>query len=177
MEPLPVAFEGDREANENPKVPSGHKDSPDGVVQDQHFPEPNMPGTSLNFDGIAYPGVACFCAPPDTDGEVGLTQYVQIVNEGIQVFDKTTASVRAPWVFHALPASAAFENRQRRPDQTYDQLPTASRRQFAGSAHPTDECVAVSTTSDATGPLPLRFSSGTNFLTTPSSPSGPTVTT
>ena len=34
----------------------------------------------LSFDGIPYPGVVCFCAPPDTNGEVGATQYVQIVN-------------------------------------------------------------------------------------------------
>ena len=41
--------------------------------------------------------MVCNCAPPDTDGEVGATQYVQIVNEGYQVFNKTTgASVLGP---------------------------------------------------------------------------------
>src|ERR1051325_6366629 len=30
---------------------------------------PNMPAPSHNFDGIAYPGVNCNCAPPDTNGE------------------------------------------------------------------------------------------------------------
>ena len=57
----------------------------------------NMPSPILNFNGIGFPGVACNCAPPDTNGEVGATQYVQIVNEGFQVFDKTTgASVLGP---------------------------------------------------------------------------------
>ena len=39
---------------------------------------------------MAFPGVGCNCAPPDTNGAVGLAQYVQMVNEGYQVFDKTT---------------------------------------------------------------------------------------
>ena len=51
-----------------------------------------MPATILNFDGIAYPGVNCNCHPPDTNGVVGATQYVQMVNEGYQVFNKTTGS-------------------------------------------------------------------------------------
>jgi hypothetical protein len=53
-----------------------------------------------NFNGISFPGVACNCAPPDTNGEVGSTQYVQMVNEGFQVFDKTTgASLLGPSEF------------------------------------------------------------------------------
>ena len=68
----------------------------DPVVQDFLFPEA-MPAPVLNFDGIPFPGVACNCAPPDTNGEVGATQYVQSVNIGLQVFNKTTgASVLGP---------------------------------------------------------------------------------
>ena len=57
-----------------------------------------VPGRAgQEFDGIPFPGVVCSCAPPDTNGEVGLTQYTQIVNEGFQVFDKVTgASVFGP---------------------------------------------------------------------------------
>ena len=72
------------------------------VVQSK-LAAPNMPGTQLNFDGISYPGVSCFCAPPDPNGAVGATQYVQIVNEGIQVFDKTTGnSVLGPESIESL---------------------------------------------------------------------------
>jgi len=53
---------------------------------------PNTITPILNFAGIPFPGVICNCAPPDTNGEVGQTQYVQIVNEGYQVFDKTTGA-------------------------------------------------------------------------------------
>ena len=88
----------EHEANENPKVPASlkHKDSPDPVVQGfsllLSLLAPNMPSPLLNFDGIPFPGVACNCAPPDTNGEAGVTQYVQIVNEGFQVFNKTTGA-------------------------------------------------------------------------------------
>ena len=29
-----------------------------------------MPAPTLNFNGIPFPGVACNCAPPDTNGEI-----------------------------------------------------------------------------------------------------------
>src|SRR5213594_2306680 len=90
---------GEREANENPKVPYRHIDSFDPVVQNSHvagfgFPGVNIPVPIRTFDGIPFPGVGCNCAPPDTNGEVGASapdgadQYVQIVNQGFQVFNK-----------------------------------------------------------------------------------------
>ncbi len=158
MKQLPVALRSERETKRNPKLPLHHKDSPDTVVQSQATPSPNMPGTILNFDGIPFPGVVCNCAPPDTNGEVGQTQYVQIVNEGYQVFDKTTgASVLGPaaissiWTGFSGPCEFAGNGD---PVVLYDQL--ANRwliSQFANNGITvTDECVAVSTTSDATGP-------------------------
>ena len=73
----------------------------DPVVQGT-MPTPKMPSPILNFHGIPFPGVVCNCAPPDTNGEVGLTQYVQIVNEGFQVFDKTTGIAEAPAGRHLI---------------------------------------------------------------------------
>jgi Malectin domain/Carboxypeptidase regulatory-like domain/Kelch motif/Viral BACON domain len=128
----------------------------DPVVQ-RTMPKPGMPSPILNFEGIDYPGVVCFCAPPDTNGEVGLTQYVQIVNEGFQVFDKTTGAAEAPAVaisslwtgFGGLCEFNGFGD----PVVVYDQL--ANRwliSQFAGAGLPiTDQCIAVSTSSDALG--------------------------
>src|SRR5436190_3966194 len=98
-----------REANLNPKIPNDHIDNADPVVQNSFYLrdlEPNIPGTTLNFDGIPFPGVVCNCAPPDTNGAVGLTQYVQIVNEGYQVFNKTTgASVLGPTAISSITSS------------------------------------------------------------------------
>ncbi len=97
MKQKQVEKKAEKEANENPKVPATlkHKDSPDTAVQGSSFTSQlatSMPATSLNFDGVPFPGVGCNCAPPDTNGEVGATQYVQIVNEGYQVFNKTTGA-------------------------------------------------------------------------------------
>src|SRR4030081_929591 len=52
----------------------------------------NLAAPISNFDGIAFPGVGCNCAPPDTNGAVGNSQFVQIVNEAYQVFDKATGN-------------------------------------------------------------------------------------
>ena len=96
IRPIAIRPTPDHEANPNPQVPIKGIARPEAVRQTRHFPNA-MPGTGLNFDGIPFPGVTCNCAPPDTNGEVGATQYVQIVNEGYQVFNKTTgASVLGP---------------------------------------------------------------------------------
>src|SRR5437016_6016467 len=170
---------GEREANENPKVPYRHVDSFDPVVQNSHvtgfgFPGVNIPVPIRTFDGIPFPGVGCNCAPPDTNGAVGLTQYVQIVNEGYQVFDKATGnsvlgpnSISSIWSgFGGVCQSGGKGD----PVMLYDHL--ANRwliSQFAGSGSAvTDECVAISTTSDATGSYyRYGFHLGTNFFDYP----------
>src|SRR5437763_16453108 len=100
---LPPWTEADRkaehEANENPKVPYRHHDEADPVIQGHNFLgflNPSVPGPLTNFDGIPFPGVGCNCAPPDTNGAIGTTQYVQIVNEGFQVFNKSGTSLLGP---------------------------------------------------------------------------------
>jgi hypothetical protein len=152
-------LEAQHEGNENPPIgiirASGSR--PDPVVQKgftKNLLASIIPG--LNFDGIPYPGVVCNCAPPDTNGYVGLTQYVQIVNEGYQVFDKATgnsvlgpASIRSVWAgFGGVCETGGSGD----PVVLYDKL--ADRwliSQFAASGSINQECIAVSTTSDATG--------------------------
>jgi hypothetical protein len=179
MKPSKVGRKVEREANENPKVPGSlkHKNTPDAAVQSASsvmaFAGLNMPSPLLNFDGVAFPGVACNCAPPDTNGEVGATQYVQIVNEGYQVFNKTTgASVLGPSGITTLWSGfggVCQNNGSGDPVVLYDQI--ANRwviTQFAGVNVPTDECIAVSTTSDATGSYyRYDFHLGSNFFDYP----------
>ena len=102
----------ERETIPNLHPVSIHQNSPDAVVQGTTN-RPNMPSPILNFDGIAFPGVTCNCAPPDTNGEVGSTQYVQIVNQGFQVFDKATGAlglgpvgIGTLWAASAAPVSS-----------------------------------------------------------------------
>ena len=182
----------DRESKEedegplNPKLPNNHFDKSDRVVQSGHWLgklAPAIPAPLLNFDGIPFPGVGCNCSPPDTNGVVGSTQYVQMVNEGYQVFNKSTgASVLGPlsivslWSgFSGVCETAGSGD----PVVMYDHL--ANRwviTQFAGTSVPTDECVAVSTTSDATGTyFRYAFHLGSNFFDSRISRSGRTVIT
>ena len=175
MKQLPMTFKPQKEANDNPKLPHKHKDSTDTVVQSGETAAVTaaMPGTMANFDGIPFPGVACNCAPPDTNGEVGPTQYVQIVNEGYQVFNKSTgASLLGPAGIATLWqgfGGVCQNNGSGDPVVLYDQL--ADRwiiSQFAGVSVPTDECIAVSTTGDATGSYyRYGFHLGSNFFDYP----------
>jgi hypothetical protein len=158
MPAAPSRPRAEREASANPGTGLRHENAPDGARQAQVF-APRMPAPVLNFNGIVYPGVNCACFPPDTNGEVGATQYVQMVNQGIQVFDKTTGgSVLGPvdiatiWSgFGGACEVFGFGD----PVVVYDQL--ANRWVISQFASPTndipitDECIAVSTSSDATG--------------------------
>ena len=168
----------DREANENPKVPYRHIDSFDPVVQNWDASVfggkgPNIPIPIRTFDGIPFPGVGCSCAPPDPNGAVGLTQYVQIVNEAYQVFDKATDnSVLGPNSISSIWSGfggVCQNNGSGDPVVLYDHL--ANRwliSQFAGVSTITDECVAISTTSDATGSYyRYGFHLGSNFFDYP----------
>ena len=168
----------DREANENPKIPYRHIDSFDPVVQNWDASVfagkgPNIPVPIRTFDGIPFPGVGCNCAPPDPNGAVGLTQYVQIVNEAYQVFDKATGnSVRGPNSISSIWSGfggVCQNNGSGDPVVLYDHL--ANRwliSQFAGASTITDECVAISTSSDATGSYyRYGFHLGSNFFDYP----------
>jgi hypothetical protein len=106
----------------------------------------------LNFDGQAADGVA----PPDTEGSVGLSQYVQWVNLDYNVYDKTTGALilgpvagNAFWSGFATKACA--NNNDGDPIVLYDKL--ASRWFVAQNVFvtPYTMCIAVSNTDDATG--------------------------
>ena len=95
-------------------------------------------------------------APPDTVGAVGATQYVQVVNVGLAVFNKATKSV----VYGPVPTSTLWSGfgGQCQTDNDGDAVVVydkAANRwivsQFAVGTTPYLQCVAVSQTSDATG--------------------------
>ncbi len=106
-------------------------------------------------------------APPDTDGAVGRTQYIQLVNTAFAVFDKSTQAVLAgPTntnnLWSTLPASNPCNSTNDGDGIVlYDHL--ADRwiiTQFANAASTTGpfyECVAISQTGDAAGQYFLYF--------------------
>lgn len=177
--PPDFSQEAPREANKNPQLHDRPQHDHDTVVQDKHNwlgrLAPSIPGPILNFPGIPFPGFNCNCAPPDTNGEAGATQYVQVVNKGYQVFDKFTgASVLGPLAIGAIwqadpNYNGVCETGSGDPVVLYDQL--ADRwliSQFAGSGTINHECIAISKTGDATGAyFVYDFNLGNNFFDYP----------
>jgi hypothetical protein len=116
------------------------------------------PAVSLSFEGLGQGqyGFSVTGAPPDTEGTVGATQYVQWVNTSFAVFNKTTgALVAGPTAGNTLWSGfggGCQTNNDGDPIVLYDR---ASQRwifsQFSVSTAPFLQCIAVSTTSDATG--------------------------
>lgn len=118
------------------------------------------PTVGLNFEGVGdsvnTPANPCNCAPPDTNGAVGATQYVQWVNTAFAVYSKSTgALVYGPVAGNTLWSGfggACEINNDGDPIAQYDKA--ANRwvfTQFSVTTLPYLQCVAVSTTSDATG--------------------------
>lgn len=147
------------------RIPINGPDLDDPVVQSTHAntlaPTPNFPtvSTILNFAGVGNGdyGFAPNAAPPDTNGVVGATQYVQWVNESFAVFNKSTGAIAPGFPKAGNSIWAGFgggcqTNNDGDPIVQYDKL--ANRwilTQFSVSTTPNLQCVAVSTTSDATG--------------------------
>lgn len=113
----------------------------------------------LNIAGVGKGdyGFSPNAAPPDTNGAVGATQYVQWVNESFAVFDKATGAIAAGFPKAGNTLWQGFGggcevNNDGDPIAQYDKV--ANRwvlTQFSVSTTPYMQCVAVSTTSDATG--------------------------
>lgn len=143
---------------------AGAPDLADPVVQTAMPTAPSAPTTAgLNFAGVGNGdyGFAPDAAPPDTNGTIGTTQYVQWVNESFAVFSKTTGAIapgfpkqgNAPWAgFSGVDGGRCATANDGDPIVQFDK---AAQRwiltQFVVSSQPFLQCVAVSTTSDATG--------------------------
>ncbi len=133
------------------EYPQGVKDR---VLQTRTF-GPLAATIGLNFEGNDFDTV-CNCAPPDTNGAVGTTQYVQLVNTVFTVYSKSTgAVVTGPTATNSLWSGFGGTCQTANDGDgtvAFDKL--ANRwvfQQFVVSSTPYMECIAVSQTSDATG--------------------------
>jgi hypothetical protein len=151
----------------------GHRDKPIRLLVRAAAPKPDPAlqkapaaavsvGPVVSFDGLGVGGgYTPNAAPPDTNGAVGATQFVQWVNESFAVYDKTTAArlygpAAGNTLFQALGAShPCAVNNDGDPIAQYDKA--AGRwvmTQFSVTGGGTQgywQCVAVSKTSDALG--------------------------
>src|SRR4051812_20290430 len=144
-----------------PPKPPTQSSGAQGPIQTQLGPLASAPSpTGVNFEGVGV-GLAGFSPssnPPDVNGRVGATQYVQWNNTSFAVFDKTTGALQygpaaGNTLFQTLGGPCASHN-DGDPVVAYDLL--AGRwilSQFLVGASPnySHQCVAVSVTSDAAG--------------------------
>ncbi len=128
----------------------------DGALQTKTLPQGLTANVGLSFDGLSTDGPT----PPDPNGAVGTTQYVEVVNVQYAVFDKSNGAIMAgPFPTSQLWAGLSGSECQTEDDGdatvAFDKQ--AQRwviQQFALGTNddgPYYDCIAVSTTSDATG--------------------------
>jgi hypothetical protein len=165
VNPIPPPKKGendDAEGHREPVRPPRPVDigGPEGFRQNSFGPITSAPtATGASFDGIGV-GLGGFTPasnPPDVNGHVGPTQYVQWNNTSFAVFSKAGALLYGPaagnTLFQSLGGPCATHN-DGDPVVNYDIL--AGRwvlSQFVVEATPSasHQCFAVSVTGDATG--------------------------
>ena len=164
---LPREFHEDREREEErARAPWIEAEARRGVVKDRVAQTAAVPRRAvpagLSFDGIGsgIHGFQVGGAPPDPNGAVGASQYVQSVNSSMAVYDKHTgALLLGPLDFRTLYAGfggLCETNGGSDPVVLYDRMAErwiVSILVSANNGGPNSnfECFAVSTSSDATG--------------------------
>jgi hypothetical protein len=160
----PVVTKLNTRDNEHLTAQKGSSTAKDPVIQSKRGTKP-LSDPIVNFDGICLPtggpcaeGSSCGCLPPDTNGAVGQTQFVQMVNSDFAVYSKTGTVLR-----HATPIAALWSGTGSVCEKHNDGDPVVVYDQYANRwllsqfvAQPADgesyaECIAISQTNDATG--------------------------
>ena len=134
---------------------------PDGALQLIQIPQLTTITPGLNFDGVGNGFVgpngafSVNSAPPDTNAAVGATQVVQWVNESFAVFNKATGSVElGPVAGNTLWRGFGGSCETSNDGDIIVLYDKAANRWFMSQpvfTSPFMICIAVSTTSDATG--------------------------
>lgn len=154
MKPLPPQSQPHRAIpfhliNPNP-APVAQTEIVDPVAQ--QFQGAALAGSiGLNFDGQSADGVV----PPDANGAVGATQYVQWVNTTFAVYNKSNGTL----IYGPAEGNTLWQGFGGQCQNYNSGDPIAKYDQFAGRwvmmqpvfTSPYYVCIAVSTTSDATG--------------------------
>ncbi|TMQ27939.1 MAG: hypothetical protein E6J90_01420 [Deltaproteobacteria bacterium] len=131
----------------------------DPVVQDAIGGGPLIPSPTTTFEGMGtgLPGFTVQSAPPDTDGDIGPNHYVQIVNSGVTVFNRSGTPVLGPVLtktfwngFSGACANTNDGDGIVRYDRIADRW-VVSQFSVNGGNGPFFQCIAVSTSPDPTG--------------------------
>jgi len=146
------------ENNVNPNHNWSNKVQKDPVLQTaENSPGRGTPNFGLEFDGAGFgDNFFCDCMPPDDDGAIGATQFLEYINTEYQVFDKSGNTVLGPLSGNAFWSGFGGSCQTDNSGDPVVRYDSAAQRwivaQFAiNNSAPDYECVAVSTSSDATG--------------------------
>ena len=174
MPVIPPAWEN-MELHEVKPIPHHALGGRDTAIQKQGLSTTaaTVSGTT-GFNGIGVSsGYSISGEPPDTNGSVGTTQYVQWVNTAFAIYDKATGSKVYPasgfaggnTIWQGFTGGRCATDNSGDPIVLFDKI---NKRwiftQFAVSTRPYYQCVAVSQTDDARGPYyRFAYSFGRNF--------------
>ncbi len=127
----------------------------DPVLQTQPSGSLAAPTSGAGFDGVGEPAYNVNVAPPDTNGSVGETQYIQWVNLAFGIFDKATGAMQyGPAAGNTIWSGFGGVCETRNdgdPIVLWDKVAKVwifSQLAISGGFY---QCVAVSQTADATG--------------------------
>jgi hypothetical protein len=155
--PAPWPSPGQRRVHEEHEIPGPAASAdPDPVVQTQ-VGSAAAPALLTSFEGLGdgFKGMNVEWAPPDDNGAVGPSHYVQVVNTSFAVFSKTGTVLYGPVPTNTIWSGFGGDcqtNNDGDATVVYDRL--AGRwvvSQFSVSTTPYLMCFAVSTTGDPTG--------------------------
>jgi chitodextrinase len=142
-----------------PAVADGGPAVPDAVLQ-------QAPGAGATVLGAGFPGarnddnarlLGYRVAPPDTDGEVGASHFVQMINSLTTIYDKSGNKIGDSFASNAIwdgIGGNCEAYNQGDPVVLYDEVADrwlASQFAFPDSLASFSQCVAISQTGDPTG--------------------------
>ncbi len=170
-------YEGEQEERAEEVLPVANNGSTPDPVRQTSRPPSSIGGTRANFEGLSnqdnFDVYGFRVNPPDTVGDVGRRQYVEMTNLLIGVFDKRGHPQIAPTPIGALWSGFPVDDctdPSGDPIVLYDQIANRwiltqfTTRGFEDPSLPFYNCVAVSTSSDATGSYHrYAFTTGSNF--------------
>ena len=154
-----AAFRKEHRVKRLPALPTKEAALADTALQTKATIKlPIGPIETIESIGEGLPGFQVNSFPADTTGAAGTTQYAQWVNTSLAVFDKATKQI----VLGPVDGSVLWRGFGGNCENFNDGDPIAlfdhmANRwifsQFAVSGTPFSQCIAVSTTADATGPF------------------------
>jgi len=160
LPPMEIAPTLNREINPrinpllfNPNAENRDNIPTDPLIATSHNPASITPPLDFQFNG-GYNPLAGGYTPPDTNGDVGLNHYVQMVNATVvSVYDKTGNNPQAYLLRQLWNDGSICDNDAGDPIVLYDQL--AGRWLLSQFASPNHMCIAISQTDDPLGAFHL----------------------